>query len=40
MGFVGHVVPEIYIDGRWQIYDPDLAVFYHNLDGTIRDSAI
>ncbi len=34
-GLSGHVVPEIYIDGRWQIYDPDLAVYYHNLDGTI-----
>jgi hypothetical protein len=27
-GLNGHVVPEIKIDGRWQVYDPDLAVYY------------
>jgi hypothetical protein len=24
----GHVVPEIRVAGRWQVFDPDLAVFY------------
>lgn len=29
----GHVVPEIYAGGRWQMYDPDLGVYYLDRDG-------
>jgi hypothetical protein len=29
----GHVVPEIRIDGRWEMYDPDLEVYYLNRYG-------
>lgn len=28
----GHVVPEVFADSAWQVYDPDLAVFYRNQD--------
>jgi hypothetical protein len=31
----GHVVPEIKVDNRWQVYDPDLGVYYRNRDGTV-----
>jgi len=31
----GHVVPEIKVDDRWQVYDPDLGVYYRNRDGRI-----
>lgn len=34
-GLSGHVVPEILIDGRWEMYDPDLAVYYFDRDGQI-----
>lgn len=34
-GLTGHVVPEIRIDGKWQIYDPDLAVYYFKQDGKV-----
>lgn len=27
-GLTGHVVPEIKIDGRWEVFDPDLALYY------------
>lgn len=30
-----HVVPEIRVDGRWQLYDPDVAVYYFNRDGSV-----
>jgi hypothetical protein len=26
----GHVVPEIRVDGRWELFDPDLEVYYLN----------
>lgn len=29
-GLTGHVVPEIWIDGAWRVYDPDLGVYYWN----------
>jgi hypothetical protein len=35
----GHVVPEIKVDGRWQVFDPDLAVFYPLQDGRIAGIA-
>jgi hypothetical protein len=28
----GHVVPEVFTENAWQVYDPDLAVFYRNQD--------
>lgn len=31
----GHVVSEAYVDGRWQVYDPDLGVVYYNENGNI-----
>ncbi|MBL8200269.1 MAG: hypothetical protein JNK40_04785 [Chromatiales bacterium] len=31
----GHVVPEVRIGDAWHMYDPDLAVYYHNSDGTV-----
>jgi hypothetical protein len=31
----GHVVPEVLIDGRWQMYDVDIGVIYHNADGEV-----
>jgi hypothetical protein len=27
-GLTGHVVPEIKVDNDWQMFDPDLAVYY------------
>ena len=37
----GHVVPELYsdIDGKWEIYDPDLEVYYTARDGTVAGMA-
>lgn len=34
-GLSGHVVPEIYVDGRWEMFDPDLGVYYFTRDGLI-----
>jgi hypothetical protein len=34
-GLSGHVVPEIRIGGQWQMYDPDLAVYYNTADGRV-----
>ncbi len=31
----GHVITEAYVDGRWQVYDPDLGVVYYNENGNI-----
>jgi len=31
----GHVVPEVFAAGRWQMYDPDLGVYYINEQGQI-----
>lgn len=31
----GHVMPEIRIGDRWQVYDPDVAVYYFRRDGEI-----
>jgi len=31
----GHVVTEVYENGRWQVYDPDLGVVYYNEKGNI-----
>ncbi|MGM9480611.1 hypothetical protein ACS5PN_05390 [Roseateles sp. NT4] len=34
IGLTGHVVPEIKIDGRWQVFDPYLATYYTDRSGT------
>lgn len=35
-GLGGHVVPEVRAsDGTWQMYDPDLAVYYRNANGKV-----
>lgn len=39
VGLGGHVVPEIHFDGRWQLYDPDFAVFYYNRAGKVASVA-
>ena len=34
-GLEGHVVSEIEVDGRWSLYDADLAVYYKTRDGRV-----
>jgi len=34
-GLTGHVVPEVFTNGNWHMYDPDLAVYYFGRDGEI-----
>jgi hypothetical protein len=34
-GLGGHVVPEVSIDGHWEMYDPDLEVYYYNTSGNV-----
>lgn len=31
----GHVIPEVLSDGRWQMYDPSLGVYYLNRDSLV-----
>lgn len=31
----GHIVPEVQVDAAWQMYDADLAVYYHRSDGAV-----
>jgi hypothetical protein len=31
----GHVVPEVQVNGRWEMLDPDLAVFYVTKSGAV-----
>jgi hypothetical protein len=31
----GHVVPEVLIDGRWEMWDPDLELYYVNRQGMV-----
>lgn len=31
----GHVVPEVFADGRWQLFDPDLRVYYTDEQGLV-----
>ncbi|HNS26697.1 MAG TPA: Ig-like domain-containing protein [Steroidobacteraceae bacterium] len=33
----GHVAPEINVAGRWQLYDPDIKVVYHDYDARITN---
>ncbi len=34
-GLSGHVVPEILVDGRWEMYDASFGVYYYGKDGRI-----
>ena len=34
-GLAGHVVPEIKINNRWELYDPDLEVIYYKKNGQV-----
>jgi len=34
-GLGGHVVPEVYADGRWEMYDPSFRVYYHDEQGNV-----
>jgi Concanavalin A-like lectin/glucanases superfamily len=34
-GLSGHVVPEIKINNRWELYDPDLEVIYYKKNGQV-----
>jgi hypothetical protein len=35
IGLTGHVVPEVKINGRWEMYDPDYGVFFYNRQGQV-----
>jgi|GEM_PF-2577887 len=35
----GHVVPEIFVNGRWEVLDPDLATYYVDTTGNIAGEA-
>src|SRR5690606_26197140 len=34
-GLGGHVIPEVRVNGKWVVYDPDLGVYYRKPDGSI-----
>src|SRR5262245_38920939 len=34
-GLNGHVVAEAFVNGRWEMWDPDLEVYYRNRDGLV-----
>ena len=34
-GLDGHVVPEVLINNRWEMWDPDLEVYYYNEQGLV-----
>lgn len=36
IGIEGHVIPEVYTDDKWQMYDPDYAVYYCNDQGEVK----
>jgi hypothetical protein len=38
-GLGGHVVPEVRVDGKWLVYDPDLSVFYRKVDWSVAGIA-
>lgn len=31
----GHVVPEVWVDGKWKMFDPDYGIYYFDRDGEI-----
>ncbi|MFH1319493.1 MAG: hypothetical protein ABII90_02415 [Bacteroidota bacterium] len=35
----GHVVAEVYIDNKWQMYDADFEIYYHNDENKIASVA-
>lgn len=39
IGLSGHVVPEVLVEGRWELYDPDYGVYYVNPQGTVASVA-
>ncbi len=39
MALNGHVVPEIYINNHWEMYDPDLQVYYYLSNGSVAGVA-
>jgi hypothetical protein len=34
-GLQGHVVPEVLVNDHWEMYDPDLQVYYKNYNGVV-----
>jgi hypothetical protein len=34
-GLEGHVVPEVKVEDRWLMFDPDFGVYYHTAEGQI-----
>jgi hypothetical protein len=38
-GLNGHVVPEVSVDGRWELYDPDNRTYYLNRQGQVASVA-
>lgn len=34
-GLSGHVVSEVLVNNRWEMYDPDLKVYYYNKEGNV-----
>ncbi len=37
MALTGHVVPEVRANGRWEMYDPDLDVYYLDRNGLVAN---
>lgn len=35
IGLEGHIVPEVYVNNKWHMYDPDCGVFYCDSDGSV-----
>lgn len=35
MGLEGHVIAEVYHNGKWELYDPDLRVYFYNSNNKI-----
>ncbi|MCB0539800.1 MAG: hypothetical protein KDE33_19955 [Bacteroidetes bacterium] len=35
MGLEGHVIPEVYHNGKWELYDPDLRVYFYNANDEV-----
>lgn len=35
----GHVVPEVFVEGRWELYDPDYRVYYLDRQGQVASVA-
>lgn len=34
-GITGHVIAEVYVNGRWEMYDPDMEVYFYNKEGKV-----